>query len=124
MQPTVKDERGEITDLLEKERIHSVTLITACKGSVRGNHYHKETWQYAYILSGRMRVLVKALPSGEVQESAVRQGDLILHPPMEAHVMVADEDSSFMVFTRGPRGGQEYETDTYRLQEPLFPAAS
>lgn len=117
--PTVQDTRGVITDLLERERIHSVTLITSAKGAVRGNHYHKATWQYAYILTGRMRVVAKSLPDGEPREALVEPGDLILHPPMEGHVMVAVEDSSFMVFTRGPRGGREYETDTYRLETPL-----
>jgi len=29
------------------------------------------------------------------------------------------EDSLFLVFTRGPRGGQDYESDTYRLTKPL-----
>ena len=36
-----------------------------------------------------------------------------------AHTMVALEDSAFLVFTRGIRGAEDYEKDTYRLAERL-----
>jgi hypothetical protein len=29
------------------------------------------------------------------------------------------ENSEVMVFTKGPRGGKEYESDTFRLGVPL-----
>ena len=39
-----------ITDIIVKERIDYVTIITNKKGAVRGNHYHKETIQFLYVL--------------------------------------------------------------------------
>ena len=47
-----EDNRGIITDIITKERIDYVTIITNKKGSVRGNHYHKETIQYLYVIEG------------------------------------------------------------------------
>ena len=47
-----KDKRGIILDLIEKENINAVTYITLNRNSVRGNHYHKKTIQWNYILSG------------------------------------------------------------------------
>ena len=38
---------------------------------------------------------------------------------LEHHAVHALEDSVFMVFTRGPRGGDDYESDTFRLETPL-----
>ena len=54
-----KDRRGKIIDLIENEKINAVTLITIKKGAVRGNHYHKKTWQWNYIISGKMRLVTK-----------------------------------------------------------------
>ena len=115
---TKKDDRGEITDIMVKENIEFVTLITSVKGSTRGNHYHKETDQWVYILEGRMKMLTQ-MPDGPVATTFLEKGDLAKTGPMERHAMIAIEDSAFMVFTRGPRGGSDYETDTYRLSEPL-----
>jgi hypothetical protein len=37
IQCTYKDERGEVTDILVKEDIEYVTLITSTKGAARGH---------------------------------------------------------------------------------------
>ena len=37
----------------------------------------------------------------------------------EAHALHALEDSVLLILTRGPRGGEDYESDTYRLDKPL-----
>jgi len=118
IQYTKKDDRGEITDIMVKEQIDYVTIITSIKGSVRGNHFHKKTDQWVYILEGKMRMLTQ-MPDGPVVSAILEIGDLAKTGPMERHSMIALEDSAFMVFTRGPRGGDDYETDTYRLSEPL-----
>lgn len=113
-----KDKRGEITDILIKENIDYVTVITSAKGSVRGNHYHKETVQFVYILEGKMKLLTR-LPNQPTSATILEKGDLAFTDVLEQHAMIALEDSAFMVFTRGTRGGVDYEKDTYRLSEPL-----
>ena len=54
-----KDERGIIKDLIQKKNINAITYITINKGKVRGNHYHKKTIQWNYILSGKLKVFTK-----------------------------------------------------------------
>ncbi len=115
---TKKDDRGEITDIMVKDNIDYVTLITSIKGSTRGNHYHKKTDQWVYILEGKIKMLTQ-MPDSPVVVTILEKGDLAKTGFMEKHAMIALEDSAFMVFTRGPRGGEDYETDTYRLSEPL-----
>lgn len=115
---TRSDDRGEITDILTKENIEYVTLITSAKGTNRGNHYHKKTVQMVYILKGRMKLLTQ-MPENPVMATILEKGDLAVTEPMERHAMIALEDSEFMVFTRGIRGGEDYEKDTFRLSEPL-----
>jgi hypothetical protein len=41
----------------------------------------------------------------------------MFNPPNERHAWIAIEDSLVVVMTRGPRGGKEYESDTFRLAE-------
>jgi len=113
------DERGVIIDILTKAPVEYATLITSRKGAVRGNHYHKDTIQYLYVLEGRLRVVVQM--SGEKPEEAIlERGDLVVNAPHERHAFEAITDASFLVLTRGPRGGENFEQDTFRLDVPLI----
>jgi quercetin dioxygenase-like cupin family protein len=116
--PSFTDERGEIIDLIENETINAVTVITFKKGAVRGNHYHQHTIQWNYVISGRIR-LVSQEPGASVIETELAPGDMGMTVANVRHALVGLEDSVVMVFTKGPRGGKEYETDTYRLDVPL-----
>jgi len=113
-----QDARGRIIDVLEKEVIEYITIITSKKGAVRGNHYHKKSIQYAYILSGKIK-LVTQMPGKKIKKKIIKPGDLVINIPTERHTLVALEDSEFIVLTRGPRGGGNYENDTYRLEKKL-----
>ena len=113
-----EDERGRIVDILENEIIEYVTMISSKKGAIRGNHYHKESVQYTFVLKGNLK-LVTQMPDREIETTFIKPGDLVFTPPMEKHALVAQEDSEFLVLTRGPRGGRNYEQDTYRLAKGL-----
>ena len=112
------DDRGEIKDILVREPVDAITVIRSKKGVVRGNHYHKKTVQWTYLHEGRVKYLSQA-GDGPVEACIVEPGDLIVSPAMEKHAVIALEESVFYVFTRGPRGGESYEDDTYRLDTPL-----
>jgi oxalate decarboxylase/phosphoglucose isomerase-like protein (cupin superfamily) len=113
-----KDRRGKITDLLSKEKINAVTIITFIKGAARGNHCHKRTTQWNYLLSGKMKFFCQK-PGGKLVTFTAKKGDFIVAGPNEKHTLKAVENSELLVLTKGPRGGKEYESDTFRLSEPL-----
>lgn len=115
-----RDERGGITDLVEHEPFDSASIITSAAGSVRGNHYHNDTYQIIYVVSGTLR-LVTQMPGGAIMDRLVNAGDLIRTPPAERHAFQAIADATMLVLTRGPRGGEGFESDTIRLSEPLIP---
>ncbi len=117
IQPAFVDARGTIADILEREPIDSVTLITSHRGAVRGNHYHNDTVQWVYVVHGRMRITTQ-MPGHEPSGAILSQGDLIRNAAGERHAMRALEDTTFLVLTRGPRSGASYEADTYRLAGP------
>lgn len=113
-----QDARGRITDLISKEKLNAVTLITFKKGAIRGNHYHKKTIQWNYILSGKIKFLSQ-MPSKGLTKLIAKKGDFVILYPRERHALVCVEGAELLVFTKGPRGGKEYENDTFRLKEPL-----
>ena len=49
-----KDSRGSITDIVEQLNFNGATIISSKAGSVRGNHFHKQSVQHIYLLSGKM----------------------------------------------------------------------
>lgn len=111
-----KDKRGQIIDLIENESISSITIVTFKKGALRGQHFHKKTTQWNYLISGKIRVITKQ-SNGTVQESILHKGELAVILPKEQHTLIALENSQLFVFTKGPRGGKDYETDTFRLKD-------
>ena len=52
-----QDSRGVIVDLLEKKKINAITYITQKKGKVRGNHFHKRTIQWNYLIKGKIKIV-------------------------------------------------------------------
>jgi quercetin dioxygenase-like cupin family protein len=108
-----EDDRGLIEDLIAAP-LDSVTRIYTRKGAVRGNHTHNETTQWTYIIHGTLQVVTRAA-GGEPFTEECGPGDLLCEEPGIAHAWKALEDTVVLVFTRGPRSGANYESDTQRL---------
>jgi quercetin dioxygenase-like cupin family protein len=108
-----EDDRGTITDLIENTD-YAVTIVRSEAGAVRGNHLHKKTAQWAYVLSGRMRVTTGP------EQAEVRAGQMVFNQPGEPHAWLALQDTVCVVFAKGPRAGRNYESDTYRLEDALI----
>jgi quercetin dioxygenase-like cupin family protein len=106
-----EDERGVIMDLLGK--IDAVTEIITRAGAVRGNHVHLRTTQWTYVCWGLMTFAWTE--DDGVHTRAGRPGDLIEERAGIPHAWKADTDCRVLVFTRGPRSGAAYESDTQRL---------
>ena len=66
-----KDERGLIIDLLEGKKINAITFVSQKKGRVRGNHLHKKTWQWNYIISGKMELVTK-MPNKKIRKTLLK----------------------------------------------------
>jgi len=110
------DERGTITDMFYAKTINHGCIITNKPLAVRGNHYHKLTTQYTLVLSGSLNYYARALDSNDIQTFTAIHGDMIISEPGEIHAMRAGEHGcTFMAFAEGPRGGEDYESDTYRV---------
>ena len=112
-----QDQRGLIKDLFYKEKINHVAHITTKqKGVIRGNHYHKKTTQFMYMISGSLNYWYKKVNSRKkAKVIRIRKGELVKTPPYEIHALTFDEKNEFIVFSMGLRGGKDYEKDTFRV---------
>jgi quercetin dioxygenase-like cupin family protein len=108
-----EDFRGSIVDIVVNEEFQHATMIMSLAGSVRGHHYHKQTIQKVFVVNGRMYSFTRK-PGEEIVRVELCAGDVVTHEPNERHALVALTDCSFLVLTNGPRGGDRYESDTYR----------
>jgi mannose-6-phosphate isomerase-like protein (cupin superfamily) len=111
------DDRGVIADIFYNTQIHHVAVVNTKPHSLRGNHYHKESTQHMLMTKGRMEYWYKPVGSTEPSQMVmVEVGDLVSTPPGEIHALryLDDAESEFIVFSEGPRGGADYETDTFR----------
>ena len=117
--PSFKDNSGEITDILENEKINSITIITFKKGAIRGNHFHKKTTQWNYVLDGE--IIYYSQEKNKKNKVKMVAGDLSVSYPFQKHAFKGLKKSRVLVLTKGPRAGKDYEIDTYRLKnEPLI----
>ncbi|HCI70055.1 MAG TPA: hypothetical protein DHV30_05455 [Balneola sp.] len=115
------DDRGDITDIFYKSDVNHVAVVRSNKGAVRGNHYHKQTTQYMLITKGSLEYWHKPLDSNKEAECVLLcEGDFVETPPNEIHALNIVEDNEFVVFTTGVRGGQDYESDTFRIGENII----
>ena len=121
------DDRGEIMDIFTHEPKDHCTIVTFSKNAVRGNHFHKESIQSAYVLEGKFKIYNVMIKEDlkynreQIEEIETIKGDYITHEKFEAHTYkCTSETGSLLVFTKGVRGGKYYEDDTFRLEEKLI----
>ncbi|MBI1863509.1 WxcM-like domain-containing protein [Candidatus Microgenomates bacterium] len=73
---TIKDTRGKLVVFLKESELDDAKkkfgqiyfVVFSKKGDVRGNHYHKKWHEWFGIISGRVRVVLEDVRSGERQE--------------------------------------------------------
>ena len=111
------DDRGTIADVFYNANLHHVAIVKSNPHALRGNHYHKETTQHMLMTKGVMEYWYKPVGSTEPSQMVLAEvGDLVSTPPYEIHALrYRDPESEFVVFSEGPRGGSDYESDTFRV---------
>jgi dTDP-4-dehydrorhamnose 3,5-epimerase-like enzyme len=111
------DDRGSIVDLFYDEDINHVATVTSEPNVIRGNHYHKETTQHMLMTKGSLEYWYKNVDSDEPSKMVIaNEGDLVSTGPNEIHALrIGPEGNEFVVFSQGKRGGKDYESDTFRV---------
>jgi len=106
-------------DIFVKEPYEHTVIVYSKKGSVRGNHFHKKSQQSDFMLWGTMEAYSRKQRSKKIERFVVKPNDVTYWDKGEVHEFIALEDCAFLSFVNGPRGGNNYEKDTFRLNIPL-----
>ena len=100
------DERGGFWGITQ-ESWAEVNFIETGAGQVRGNHYHKETRELFFIISGEIDVIIDDLNSGEHFELSVSKGDVFIIEPYELHTFHTKTDAQWINMLSKPVDQQD-----------------
>ncbi len=89
------DERGGFLGITQ-ESWAEVNFIETGANQVRGNHYHKETRELFFIVSGEIEVVIDDLNSGEHAEFSFSKGDVFIIEPYEVHTFRTRTDAQWI----------------------------
>lgn len=99
-----EDSRGSILGVVNSGNWKEVNFITSQAGSVRGGHYHKETKECFFIISGLIEVTF-TMPAGEKSVCEVEtfyEGDAFIVFEFVQHTFRVINDSKWMNFLSQP----------------------
>jgi dTDP-4-dehydrorhamnose 3,5-epimerase-like enzyme len=109
------DSRGDI--LPYRFPSDETTLIYSGKGTMRGNHWHREQTQQLLLARGRFISLSQPLDDPEVpiQGRLIEEGiGMLVTPPRIVHVSIFLEDTVLLNLVKGTRDFATYDEHTER----------
>jgi dTDP-4-dehydrorhamnose 3,5-epimerase-like enzyme len=117
-----RDNRGNISDIFYKHPVDHIAIINSIKGTFRGDHYHKLTTQHIYMTKGKLRYYYRRVndDNSKVKSLVVKEGEMVTTEPNEVHALEIIENNQFIAFSEGKRGGDDYESDTYRVYPSIM----
>jgi mannose-6-phosphate isomerase-like protein (cupin superfamily) len=111
-----EDDRGSIIDIFYKKEINHVNQIVSNPNVIRGNHKHNHTTQHILITSGSLEYWYQNDDMPESDFHKAKTGDLLTSEPGEIHALkIGPSGCTFITFSEGIRGGDDYESDTIRV---------
>lgn len=107
-----KDDRGEIRGLIQDMDFEEINYVESEKGAVRGNHYHKETKEAFFIISGKIRIELTDVETREKKIFMAEDKDFFIIKPNTMHTFYVLEDSKWLnMLSKSMRGENK---DFYR----------
>ena len=108
------DERGAFLGVT-KEGWAEINFIETAAGQIRGNHYHKETRELFFIISGEIEITIDNILSGEHSEMRVSKGDIFVIEPFEVHTFHTKTNAQWINMLSKPI--DEENPDFHRVGE-------
>lgn len=104
------DARGELVQLVH-HGYEQINILTTHAGAERGTHYHKETKEAFYVVTGKVKVVFEG---GNTKEEAIfSKGDFFCVLPFTKHTMFFLEETVMCVMYDVPVERGDGEKDIY-----------
>jgi dTDP-4-dehydrorhamnose 3,5-epimerase-like enzyme len=113
---TRNDDRGVLHELLNAGEWRSVIYGQMAAGSRMGNHYHKETLVFFFLITGRADVILEDIASGERSTLELVALEGIIFQTDESHVLTFTEHTDYVMLKSLPYDPDH--PDTY--EHPLI----
>ncbi len=115
LKPVFTDYRGRIFNIIENRVGHIGIVTFSRKGLERGNHYHKKSIEYVYVLEGRIKLIVSDVKGKNRREFILKEGTFVIIPSKIIHIYVSLTEARILdaKTISYKRGG--YEKDTVKI---------
>lgn len=91
------DHRGILTEVLNRGRWESILTGDMSPGAVMGNHYHKITRVFFFVIKGSVSVRTLHAETGARDVFDLRDGEGVLLHPNESHAMTFLTQTQFLM---------------------------
>ncbi len=81
------DERGIFREIINSGHWEAMNWAEMNEGSVLGNHYHKKTVVFLYVVSGSAKIRTVNIDNGSRDEFTVTQGQGVMLKTFESHAI-------------------------------------
>jgi dTDP-4-dehydrorhamnose 3,5-epimerase-like enzyme len=99
---TRNDERGLLRELLNEGEWRSVVTGEMVVGSRMGNHYHKETLVFFFLLTGHAAVILEDIETGARSTLELNALEGIIFQTNESHVLTFTEHTAYLMLKSLP----------------------
>jgi dTDP-4-dehydrorhamnose reductase len=96
------DARGLLRGLCRGGPWKEINYASSGKGTKRGGHWHRETFESFFIIKGRISVKTKDIVSGEEQTFIAAAGDFFSISPMKLHTFTMLDDVEWINLLSNP----------------------
>ena len=112
-----KDDRGVFREILAGFPAGTVVCGDMSAGAVMGNHYHRRTRVFFYLLSGRARVRTVNVETGATDELLLDENRGVFLEPGESHAIRFLVDSRFLMLKSEPYDPADPDTFEHPVPE-------
>jgi len=96
------DTRGLLRGLCRGGPWKEINYASSVKGTKRGGHWHRETFESFFIIKGRISVQTKDIVSGDEQLFIAAAGDFFSISPMKLHTFTMLDDVEWINLLSNP----------------------
>jgi len=111
-----RDRRGVFVEAVNHGPWETVVTGTMKTGAVIGNHYHKHTRMFFFVLSGGAIVTLVNVETGKQRSCKIEELHGLSLNPGEAHAIRFLKDSTFLLLKSLPYDDSDPDTFAYQVE--------
>jgi len=112
-----RDDRGVFREILTGFPVGTVVCGRMNAGAVMGNHYHRRTRVFFYLLAGEADVRTVNVETGAKERFRLEENRGVYFEPGESHAIRFGEDSEFLMVKSLPYDPADPDTIGFEVPE-------